>query len=269
MADLQALSLADLKARIERLENRPALAGGVMLGNDPFDLLGAPPGLLHEICADDRRDGGVALGFALGQARHLLTPVRPALLIVQLVGETRDLGVPYGAGLLSFGIDPDAVVLGRIETMGEFLWAIEEALGCRAVAAVIADLGRPRRELDFTASRRLSLRAGTAGASLFLMRYGTGREASAAKLRWRVVPEPSGDVPFDARAPGSPRLRAILEKGRLNGRPGIGLELLLDWTGNGFVVVGGGAVRQAPAGAIAPAHGALPAALGDRLSQAG
>src|SRR5690606_31798639 len=109
----------------------------------------------------------------------------------------------------------------RAATITELLWALEEALACRAVAAVIADLARPHKALDFTASRRLALRSAASGGSLFLTRYGRGREASAARYRWRVVPRPSRPAPWDARAPGGPRWRVTLEKGRLGtARPG-------------------------------------------------
>jgi protein ImuA len=271
MAGRPSPSLAELRARIERLEARPVLAGEAELGTDPLDLLRAPAGLLHEIFGGDLRDGAAALGFALGQARSLLTRARPAILIVQLAKEAQDMGMPYGAGLTSLGIDPDAVVIGRVETMTEFLWAIEEAVNCAAVAAVIGDLGRPHKELDFTASRRLSLRAAAAGTSMFLLRYGEGREASAARLRWGLAPVLSGETMFDARAPNGPRFRARLEKGRLKGRRSAGLELLLDWTKDGFVLAGdstaAGSTPRRGAGAAVPR--ALPAALGDRLPEAG
>ena len=44
-------------------------------------------------------------------------------------------------GSTSFGLDPDAVVLIRTDTIVELLWAMEEAIACRAVAAVVADIG--------------------------------------------------------------------------------------------------------------------------------
>src|SRR5690606_32677792 len=152
----------------------------------------------------------------------------------------------------------------RVETVAELLWAIEEAVCCRAVAAVVADISGHHKAIDFTVSRRLGLRAASAGTSVFLLRYGHGREASAAKLRWRVVPAPSGAVAFEARAPGGPRWRVVLEKGR----PGSGVdgrEQLVDWTGHDFVLVDGRGNGAGAAGE-SPLSGAEPAALGNRLS---
>ncbi len=260
-----------LRAQIAQIEKRPVLAEGAakLRQEEERSLLCAPGGLLHEVFTDERRNGGAALGFALGQARGLLSPERPAILFVQLMREAQDMGLPYGVGLRSFGLDPDSVVLTRVETITEFLWAIEEAVGCRAMAAVVADISSTPKALDFTASRRLSLRAQATGTSVFLTRYGVGREASAAKLRWRVSPSLSGAVPFDARAPGGPRWRVELEKGRLSAAQRAGTDFLLDWTENGFVVVDSSSTEGTPALAgRAPSPRAVPPALGDRLPQA-
>jgi protein ImuA len=268
MSAVTAQQMESLKARIAALETRPILGEGAVLlkAGTGAGVLAAPPGLLHEVYTDERRNGGAALGFALGQARSLITPTRPAVLYLQLAAEAQELGLPYGAGLKSFGFDPDTLIIGRIANAIELLWAMEEAISCRAVAAVIADIAGHPRALDFTASRRLSLRAASAGASVILMRYGRDREASAAQLRWKLTPVLSRERMFDARAPGNPRWAIDLEKGQLGAiRAGSG-RVLLDWTDNGFAVgdSAGAAERAFPA--TAP-YGADPAALGDRLSQ--
>jgi len=263
-----------LRAQIAQIEKRPMLAEGAALlqRGQARDLLAAPGGLLHEIFSDERRNGGAALGFALAQARGLLSTERPAILCMQLTREAQDMGLPYGAGLRSFGLDPGSVVLTRADNIVEFLWAIEEAVSCRAVAAVVADIGNHPKALDFTASRRLSLRAESAGTSVFLTRYGQEREASAARLRWRVSPGVSGALAYDARAPGGPRWRVELEKGRLGPaaqRAGA-MDFLLDWTENGFVVVDSSRTAEGTSTlpGRAPSPRAVPPALGDRLPQA-
>lgn len=263
-------ALEALRARIAGLENRPLLAARATLAAaTPEALLNAPPGLLHEVFSPELRNAGAALAFALGQARALLSPSRPAVIYLQLVADAQETGVPYGAGLAHFGFDPAALVIGRLGTITELLWALEEAVSCRAVAAVIADVAGHHKALDFTASRRLSLRAEAGRTSIFLLRYGEGREASAARFRWRIEPAVSGSAPFDPRAPAAPRFRARLEKGRLGAAmraAGAGMDFMVDWIEHGFVVVGDGERDGRAAGAAAP--GAAPAALGDRLSQA-
>lgn len=225
--------------------------------------------MLEEIVTPEHRNAGALLGFALGQARLLLTPARRAVFFMQRTGEAQELGLPYGMGLRSFGFAPDALILVRVTSSTELLWALEEALGCLAVAAVIADVAGDPKAFDFTASRRLSLRARSAGAVLLVLRYGTARVPSAARRRWRLDPATSGQAPFDARAPGQPRWRVTLEKGQLSHPSGASAgspEFLLDWTENGFVLVDENKTgRFAPPFAAHP--GPDPAALGDRMRQ--
>ena len=263
----KAKTIAALRERIENLEKRPPLAETIASFTDRSGFPVASAGLLHEVFADDLRDAGVTLGFALAQARSLLSQERPAILVLQLAYDGQNIGVPYGVGLVSFGIDPHSVVFGRVESPVELLWAMEEAIACRAVAAVIADIGIPVKALDFTVSRRLSLRAAASGSSAFLLRFGRDREASASRLRWRISPALSAHPKFDARAPGGPRWLAQLEKGRLGARSDP-LEWMLDWTKNGFVVVKSQNGHWAPPRAVPPVPRLVPAVLGDRLSQA-
>lgn len=285
MPGLARHDLHALRLKIAALEKRPLLAEGAAmvaerLGKaandepalaDPLEVLAAHNGLLHEVFADEQRQSGAALGFTFGLARQLLTPERQAVLYLQLVGEGQELGLPYGAGLQQFGIDTARLVIGRIENVTELLWAMEEAITCRAVAGVIADLASHPKAIDFTVSRRLSLRAAAAGTSAFLIRYGRGREASAAKLRWRISSAMSGEVPFDPRAPGPPRFQIEIEKGRLGDKTqrAEGKSMLVDWTENGFVSVEPKRRTGAAVHRTAPPSRPVVAALGDRLSQAG
>jgi protein ImuA len=262
-------ALGTLRARIAALEKRPPLAGSIGSPR-PRQAAGAglfasPPGLVHEIYAEDTRDTATALGFAFGQARGLLRPQRPALFFMQLTHEGRQQGLPYGAGLAAFGLDPQALVVVSVKTVPELLWAVEEALACQAVAAVLAGIGGTPKGLDFTASRRLALRAASARTSLFLLRSGAGREASAAQLRWHVTPALSGEKRFDPQAPGAPRWQVTLEKSRIE--KSHETHWLVSWN-DGFEFRR--EPGNSPAGRIAGAAalpGAQPAALGERLLQ--
>jgi protein ImuA len=263
-------TLETLRQQIAALETNPLLKDAALV-SVPAGLLAPPSGSVHEVFADGTRDGGAALGFAFAQTRFMLEPNRSAVLFLQLRADAQELGLPYGLGLGGFGLDAERLVYIRPETIAELLWAIEEAIACRAVAAVVADIAHPHKALDFIASRRLSLRAAASGASVFLVRYGREREASAAKFRWRVAPALSQPPPYDANAPGLPRWRVTLEKGSLGGRrkaaPG-GEVFLVDWTENGFERVDADG-RTGGARRAAAVSGAPSAALGDRLSEAG
>ena len=179
--------------------------------------------------------------------------------------------MPYAPGFKTFGLDAQAIVLIRTETIVELLWAMEEAIACRAIAAVVADIAYPHKALDFTASRRLALRTAASGASVFFVRYARDREATAARYRWRVEPYSSQPVPFDDRAPGPPRWQVTLEKGSLDKRRKAnpqGDSFVVDWTENGFALADIGSRDHARAPLIAALPDAAPAALGHRLSQA-
>jgi protein ImuA len=257
-------AIADIERKPALAETRPLLQPG-----DATDFPLPAGGLLQEIFTDEQRHAGAMLGFALAQARSLLTPARPAVIYLQLARQAQDTGLPYGPGLLSFGFDPQALLLVRPASIAELLWATEEALACRAVAAVVADVTGAHKALDFTASRRLSMRAASMGSSVLLLRYGAGREASAAQLRWRLTPVLSALRRFDALAPGAPRWLAQLEKGILRQQQ---TQWLLGWTHDGLTTHDAGTIADRTA-ATQPAAGPalsqpLPAQLADRLPQA-
>ncbi len=285
MASLAKAELDALREKIAAIEKRPALAEGAAMvarrsgthsaANDlrlgASELLSAPAGVLHELFTDGQRDSGIALGFALGLARGLINHERRALIYLQLASAAQELGLPYGIGLEPFGMSSDMLVVGRIQTLPELLWAMEEAIACPAVAGVIADIAGHPKALDFTASRRLSLRAAAAGTSAFLLRYGREREASAAKLRWHVAPYLSAPPPFDPLSPGLPRFRIEIEKRRLGSKTqrAEGKTMIVDWTENGFVSVEPLEQPGIRPARTAPLSGTLSPALGNRLSQAG
>lgn len=266
--------LEALRARIADLERRPVLAPAMMpasegRGDEVATFLSAPAGTLHEVFADEHRQAGVALGFTLGLARGVLAKGRQALIYLQLNAEAQEVGLPYAPGLAMFGLGPDSIVMSRVEGMAELLWALEEALACRAVAAVLVDVAGKPKALDFTASRRIALRAAAADTSAFLIRYGMEREASAAQLRWRVRPSLSAGQIYDPAAPGAPRFLIDIEKRRLSGRAADSKStMVLDWTENGFVAARTGQQPSAPFRRRPSAPRPQPAALGDGLSQA-
>lgn len=261
----QQQRLAALRETIADIERKPALAEArVRVESEDGQFPKFAGGLLQEVFTDDLRNGGASLGFALAQTRGLLTHRRIAIIYLQLADEAQKLGLPYGPGLNHFGLDPGALVLVRPATMTELLWAAEEAMACRAVAGVVADIAGRQKLLDFTASRRLSLRAAEAGSSMFLLRYGQGREASAAHLRWHLLPGKSGQQQYDERAPGPARWQVRLERGSLARQHA---EWVLGWTEHGFSSFT--PRHDDPAGRPAALSRAVPSHLAHRLSQAG
>jgi protein ImuA len=98
-------------------------------------------------------------------------------------------GAPYGPGLEAFGLAPERLLTVAAARRCDLLWAMEEALRCRAVAAVIGEVRYG--EIDPVAVRRLSLAAGTSGALALLLRAAPPRDASTAATRWIVSAAPN------------------------------------------------------------------------------
>ncbi|WP_052715928.1 ImuA family protein [Devosia chinhatensis] len=257
--------LTALRDVIADIERKPALLEAARRSdlNDKGDFPVLPGGLVQEIFADDLRMGGASLGFALTQAKGLLTPKRPVVFYLCLAEDGQRQGMPYGPGLSWFGLDPARLVIIQAGDMTELLWAAEEVMACRAVAALVAEIRGEPKLLNFTASRRLSLRSASSHVSLFLLRYGHGRASSAGHLRWHVQPQRSGRLAHDDRAPGASRWHVQLEKGRIAGNR---TQWVLEWTKNGFATLSQPASERRPA---SPVPGSLSAVLGHGLSQAG
>lgn len=239
--------LADLRARIRRIEGAGGEGGRTLqFGIESVDGHlpdgGLPLGCLHAVTV---AEPGAGTGFAAALLARLATPKTPALWILR----GRDL---YAPGLAAYGLMPDRLVAVRAVRPVDALWAMEEALRCSALSAVVGEL----EGLDLTTSRRLQLAAESSGVTGFLLDLGVaaaggrnwrmgGRRMeerrveglSAAVTRWRLDAVPSLDeedaAPRPAGGPpglGMPRWSVALERCR-GGRPG---HWTLAWDGAGW-----------------------------------
>src|SRR5262249_6824918 len=105
-----------------------------------------------------------ATHFALGLAAHGKEP-RAVLWVAEDMGLLEN-GAPYGPGLDDLGLSPARLVTVAAAKSRDVLWAMEEALRCRAVGVVIGQA--PGADgLDFVASRRLPLGPGSGTSALF------------------------------------------------------------------------------------------------------
>jgi protein ImuA len=98
-------------------------------------------------------------------------------------------GAPYGPGLDAFGLPPERLLTVSAARPRDLLWAMEEALRCRAIAAVIGEVRHG--EIDMVALRRLSLAAAESGALALLLRGAPASNASTAATRWIVGAAPN------------------------------------------------------------------------------
>lgn len=173
----------------------------------------ARPGLV-ELFPNSPLDTG-ALGLALSALASGLGE-KPILWVLD-AAVARQMGRPCLQGLAEWGLTNLLLVCPRDAKAA--LWAMEEALSCTAIGAVVGELWGNPRALDFTASRRLAVAAERRGVPVVLFRPGADADLSAARARWRVASAPSADHPYDADAPGHPRWTAELFRARGH-RPG-------------------------------------------------
>ena len=180
-------------------------------------------GVVHhsEVFASSAEASGAAVALALA-ADALSVALKPtadaedrrALLWVQDKTALRLGGRPYRPGLpRHFRHRLIHVVAEKCE---DALFALEEGLRCRDLAAVIGEIAGNPRALDFTASRRLTLTAERHGVPLWLVRLDAARDLSSARMRWDVTAAPSPPPRWNAAAPGAPTWRAELFRARMH-----------------------------------------------------
>lgn len=163
---------------------------------------------LAEVFSETATDGAVT-GFVLA---HLAPGAR--VLWVQDRLSRRESGRPHLpgiVGLLGGGLD---LLHLEVSRAADVLWAMEQALGCPALAAVVGEAWGEPPALDFTATKRLALRAERGGVQAWLIRRAATPDLSAARERWRVGALASPPAPDDPHAPGKAFWRATLFRSR-------------------------------------------------------
>lgn len=175
-------------------------------GGNPVHM---PRPTLCEVFPETSADAA-AVGFVMCTLPRGDTPV----LWVQDRLSRSEAGQPYLPGLKARGLIE--VTASRAV---DVLWAMEEGLGCAALGAVIGEIWGDPPRLDFTATKRLALRAERHGVPCWLIRRAAAADLSAARNRWRVAALPSAAHPHDPTAPGDPRWQVTLFRSR-NRPPG-------------------------------------------------
>lgn len=156
-----------------------ALGGGWLLGG-LHELIEAAPGL---------GAGHLALHAAARALWHNnpRDAAKPDRLHDRWVVQLDPRQTFYPLAALHAGIPMERLVVVRPRNSADMLWATEQLLRCRTVAAVIA----PVRSLEPRAARRLQLAAEAGGGLGLLLRSGNASGASFAASRLRII----GDVP--------------------------------------------------------------------------
>lgn len=163
------------------------------LGDRRIDAVlqgGLAPGSLHEIAPATAHDFSAAAGFALALAARAINDGRNTLW-VQTDLAAWEAGDLYGPGCALFGLPAGQLLVLKVSCPLDALWAMEEALKCRALGSVIVELANDRAAADLNATRRLTLAARDGGCFGFLLRHNLSRLTSAAETRWQIAAAPS------------------------------------------------------------------------------
>ena len=173
-------------------------------------------GCIHEVAGDE-----AATGFCAALLALALAAGPPGGKLLWLARED-DL---YAPGLVRYGIGAgQLLVVSGLYRRDDMLWAMEEALLCRAVRGVVAETGG----IGLAAGRRLMLAAeGTGVLGLVLSRRAGERRRGGggvrtAVSRWRVTGVPGGN---SGNGGAEPRWRVELLHCR-GGRPA---EWIVEW----------------------------------------
>ncbi len=160
---------------------KPPLALGAL----PDSTLGGGLafGALHETAPERPLDFGAACGFTLALA-SLAARRGGETLWIQTDYARLEGGAIHGPGLDLFGLPSRRLLVLRARRPIDALFAMEEALKCRAVASVIAELSDDGA--DLTATRRLALAAREQSGLGLLLRHRSSAMPSAAMSRWSV-----------------------------------------------------------------------------------
>lgn len=178
-----------------------------------------PKGSVHEFVFENREQNAATCGFIEGLLSHLME--RGGVCV--WIDTFRTLFPPAAR---SFGVEPAHIVFVQMPGQRQALWAVEEALKCKSLSVVVAEL----YDLNFVQSRRLQLaveESKVTGVIIHPKSRAIGTTSCAA--RWQVRSLPSK---LDAGVPGIgyPRWEVELLKVR-NGNPGC---WQLEWSEKGF-----------------------------------
>lgn len=221
MSTSKANILAQLQKDIMPLQGYKPVAGntgfdgGLGSIRNAFPNASFPLGAIHEFFCNGLEGVSASSGFIAG----IVSSIMQDGGVVIWISSSQMIFPP---ALKLFGIEPDKVIFICLKKENEILWAMEEALRCDGLAAVIAEIP----ELSFTASRRFQLAVEQSHVTGFIIRRNPRNLATACVTRWKITPLPS-KLEEGMPGVGFPRWNVELLKVR-NGTPG---KWELEWSG--------------------------------------
>ncbi len=181
-----------------------------------------PTGAIHELLSSGPEAAAATTGFISGLLHCLMQAQGTCLWI-----STRRTIFP--PALRAFGLSPERITFIDVHREKDALWAIEEALKCNALAAVVGEL----KEVSFTESRRLQLAVERSHLTGFIHRYRPRTENTTAFFtRWKISPLASM-LEEGLPGVGFPKWHVHLQRVR-NGKP---CSWHVVWTTEGFKLI--------------------------------
>ena len=196
-----------------------ALDAGLGPINQAFPQRSFPLGSIHEFISSGPESAAATGGFISALVSPLMKKGGAGIWI----GSS---GKIFPPALQQFGIEPARIIFIELKKEKDLLWAVEEALKCHGLAAVVAEIP----SLSFTNSRRFQLAVEQSQVTGFIHRSNTQiLNTNAAVSRWRINPLPTET--YDALPGlGYPRWNVELLKIR-NGKPGV---WQMEWSDHRF-----------------------------------
>jgi len=228
--------IAELQKDILRLEGfKPFKRTAVDVGLGPikeaFPSGAFPLGAVHEFLSGQPEDAAATCGFIAG----LLGPLMGSCGNTLWISSSRTLFPP---ALKTFGIQPDRLIFIDLQNEKDVLWAMEEALKCGALTAVVGEM----KEISFNASRRLQLAVEESHVTGFILRHHPRKvNTTACVSRWKITTLPS-EVMDEMPGVGFPQWRVALLRMK-NGRTGL---WDLTWMNGGFMPAQASTRAEAP-----------------------
>jgi protein ImuA len=168
--------------------NNTAVDMGLGDIKDAFPNGSFPLGAVHEFLSIGSEGETATAGFIAG----LLSPLMISGGTSLWISSNRKLFPP---ALGSFGIQPDRFIFVDLLKEKHVMWAMEEALKCSALIAVIGEI----QEISFTSSRRFQLAVEQSQVTGFILRKNShSLNTTACVSRWKITPmisESSDDLP--------------------------------------------------------------------------
>lgn len=205
--------ISELQGKILSLQgfkpvNSPLLDKCLGRITEAFPNASFPLGCVHEFLSEQPENGAATGGFIAA----LLTSLMGSKGSLLWISSSRKIFPP---ALKSFGLEPDRVIFIDLQKEKDVVWAMDEALKCAALAAVVGEV----RDIDFTASRRLQLAVEQSKVTGFIVRNNKSKPGTTACVsRWRITQLPS-EIFDGLPGIGFPKWRVELLRVR-NGRPG-------------------------------------------------